>query len=319
MDEVTPEDYARYLGIGGGGGYYGNYDYAPQEHHSMMSLSNGKGKEEEDETPARSNNSDFVVKKKAKRSVSFQTPSSNSFYGGGNRGSGSGVILREIVRQEPDLTALFDEAGGSTGYDAPIVRSESKRVIPYNVQHGAALLLEAHEDGDIRLTHELPTIRELAACDDEYTEADPSVVIWDTLSTGKCNIYLQEVLPVSYLLLARYLNLDYTVTIMEDVESKPRSFQEVHVEPYTGQRSEGMQTLGCQELVRQRLSKEPKSTWRLVEIYMLRMGPLSPQFVVNDEWLEAQTVAMGKVLTRQSLAPQERAPLGGGAGTGQAE
>lgn len=311
MDDISPEEWARYTGDGGGGNFYS--DYQPIEPPSTS-----KGKEEyyDDDDPApMSLSNDFVVKKKVKRSVSFQQQQHNGYYGGG----GDDVIQREIVREKPDLNKLFIEAEGFTGFNAPIERSgELKRIIPYNVCHGAKLLLAAHGDGDIRLGNEaVMQLRKLSACDDEYTATDPTVVIWDTLSTGTCKIYVQEVVPISVLLLARHFDLHYTITIMEDTESKPRPFTGVNVEPYYGQRVEGPPPLGCALAVKQRMAREPAAKTRLVEIFMLRIGALSPETACDGEWIETQTELIGKVLNRQSLAAPERPPLGGGPGTGK--
>lgn len=324
MDEISAADYARYSG----GSYDDPYGYYPSYEPSTVAPRStrisDKGKEEadddDDEPPRMSLNNDFVVKKKAKRAVSFQEPayfvaSPSGFAGGGS--NNNDLIQREIIREQPDLFALFKEADGKTGSDAPIEqRAQNKRVVPYNVQHGAQLLLDAHLDGDIKLGYEaLASIRKLAECDDEYTDVDPNVVIKDTFSTGVFTTKVKEVVPISILLLARFLDLTFTVSLTQDMESQPRSFKTVRVKPYRGQRLKGYQSLGCYTAVKQRLSHEPESTWRLIQIHMIRLGVQSPAFVCDLEWLETQTAAMGKVLSRQSAAPPPRAPLGGGPGT----
>jgi hypothetical protein len=154
----------------------------------------------------------------------------------------------------------------------------------------------------------LREIKRLADCDDEFTQVDPLVVIYDTFTTGTCKIYVEETIPISTLLLARYFGLDYKITIMEDIESNPRLFSSIKVRPYEGKQSQDFQPLGCSDLVEQRLKPDQR---RLIQIYMIRMGVQSSASVCDEEWLEAQTKAVGKVLMQQKPVNQERAtPLG---------
>jgi hypothetical protein len=266
MDELTAQDWAMY---GGEGEDPLSFSYS----HGMNGGGGGA-------------DGDFVVRKK-KKSVSFPLKGNQS----------EDVVLREIHHETPDLATLFD--GVRTNHGAPIYeRVENKRVIPYNVQHGASLLLDAHNDQDIRLGYEaLKEIQMLAACDDEFTRVDPFVVIYDTFTTGTCKIYVEEVVPISDLLLARFFDFHYKVVIMEDIESNPRNFKAIKARPYVGKTHTDVQSLGCSDMVKQRLSAEQT---KLVQIYMLRMGPQSSSFVCDFDWLETQTKAMGKVLTQKS-------------------
>lgn len=291
MDDISPDDWAKY---GGGGGGYGGY-------------SSPKGKEEEDEEegmslyPKQTRHSDFVLKKRK---------NTNNGYYGNHRGreEDDDLIQKEIHREPVDTNKLFAEAGWSTGFNTPIQESISnKRIIPYDTRHGAALLLNAYEGKEVNFSREMVAVlQKLADCDDEFTEVDPKIVIYDQLSTGTCTIYVEEVVPVSILLLARYFNLAYSITITEDMESKPRYFRDVKTEPPQGRSTQfkNIQGLGCAEAVKRAVRKDEQ--WKLIQIYMIRMGAQSPQSILEDpDWLETQTRAIGNVLNREQPKHKE--------------
>ena len=289
MDDLTPEDWAKY-----GGGYgYGEV--------KRVGLLDEKDKEDEDDysmslssKPSRSK-SDFVVKKRNK-TVTFSQYEDDK---------DDDLIQTEIEPKQSNIDQLLLDVGGSTGYNAPIQsRIDNKKIIPYDIQHSAYLLLEAHQQQDIRLPREtLSSIKKLAECNDEFTQIDPMVVIFDTFSTGTCKIHVKEVVPISVLLLARHFNLTYSVRITDEMESNPRPFKGVKVKPYHGKSTQHIQSLGCQAMVNAYMKRAEQ--WKLVEIYMLRMGAQSSVTLAGDEdWLEMQTKAIGKVLNKQ--APNQR-------------
>jgi len=290
MDDLTPEDWAK----------YGGYDYGG----GRSVRGSGKGKEEEEEgdeqdysmslSKSSRAKSDFVVKKRNK-TVTFAP------YGNDD----DGLIQREIEHPTKNMDQLLLDVGGSTGYNVPIQsRIDNKKIIPYDIQHSAHLLLEAHQQQDIILPQEaLSSIKKLAECNDEFTQIDPLVVIHDTFNTGTCKIHVKEVVPISVLLLARYFNLTYSVHITDEMESNPRPFKTVKVKPYHGKSTQHIQSLGCEALVKAYMKRVEQ--WKLVEIYMLRMGAQSSVTLAGDEdWLEMQTKAIGKVLNKQ--APNQR-------------
>lgn len=290
-DRLTADDYAKY---GGGGTYFASYHYED------------KGKEEYDDDEdsfkrplSKNSNSDFVSKKTRK------TRDPND------------VILREIEREPENLDRVLDLAGGHTGFwDAPIQESIAlnKRIISYDVQHSATLLLDAHENKDIRLGYEShETMKKLAQCADEYTEVDPRVVIYDTFNTGVCKIYVKEVIPISILLLARHFNLDYTLQITADLESKPRSYKDIKIKAFHGGSTDHVQGLGCEEAVKKCI--QGVTQWNLVKMYMIRVGAHSSTEIIRDfDWLENQTRAIGLVLARQAPKPSPvpQRSVGGG-------
>jgi len=255
MDGLTPQDWAMY---GGGGEEY----YYPENNNGRGGGGGERG--------------DFV--KRSKKSVSFESDN---------------LILKEIHHEQPDMSQLFE--GIKTSHGAPLYEQvEDKRIISYNIQHSASLLLDAHNDQEIRLGYEaLKEIKLLAQCNDEFTRVDPLVVIYDTFSTGTCKIYVEEVVPISDLLLARFFDFHYKVVIMEDIESNPRNFKSIKARPYTGRSYVEFQSVGCSKMVKDRLSLEQT---KLIQIYMLRMGPQASSAVCDFDWLETQTKAMGKVL-----------------------
>lgn len=297
-DGLTPEDWARY-----GGGYYSSYSSSSSSYLREDDDYDDKGKEEEDEDVTfkkpLSYSSDFVSKNttnsRKKRVLDPSDP-----------------VVREIEREPENVEQILKMAGGRTGIDAPIQEIEfNKRVIPYEIQHSASVLLEAHQSGDIRLGYEaLENIKKLADCADEFTEIDPKVVIYDTFSTEVCKIYVKEVVPISILLLARHFGLEYSIQITKDLESNPRPFRDVKVKPFHGDLVvfNHVQSLGCEEAVKQRMQNN-SIQWNLVRMYMIRVGPQSAANLVGDfEWFEAQTRAIGSVLQRQAPKQEYRKP-----------
>lgn len=277
-DRLTAEDWALY-----GGGYS----------LGTPSFYNDKGKEEEDDEVFKKPSfysSDFVSRKKRVQQHDPDDP-----------------IVREIERQPEDVEQLLKLAGGSTGFNTPIQESEfNKRVIPYDIQHSADTLLRAAQGGEIRLGREaFQTIKRLADCADEFTQVDPRVVLYDTFTTGVCEIYVKEVVPISILLLARYFNLDYSVQITKDLESVARPFREVKVKPFRGTLTTHVQGLGCQDAVK-RAMQNNVAKWSLVKMYMMRVGAQSPTSIAGDyEWIEAQTRAIGSVINKQPKFQEE--------------
>lgn len=229
--------------------------------------------------------SDFIIKSKP----SYNNNNSNS------------VVLAKYVSHDVDPAELL-EGYVSNANSAPIqIRSRTEDIVSYKIHHAAGVLVEASQDKEIRLSRDaLDDLNDILKYQDEYSMTDPYVVLWDTLDTGSCRIYMKEVVNVSTLLLARQLGCMYTVKVTDDMESAPRSYKEVNVKPFHDSKVDYAQPFECEKTVREELERhgkgDPDEIIRSVKVHMLKLGVTPSEVACDDSFLIEQTETIGKLI-----------------------
>jgi hypothetical protein len=145
-------------------------------------------------------------------------------------------------------------------------------------------------------------------CEDEFTRIDPLITISKTISTGHCNIYVKEVVPVSRFLIARALHATFVLQITGRVKTDPQPFDdnEINVRPFRREANSGSfadryASFGLAELDLERQVNDP-DTLDQVEAHMISLGPLKPVDACNPEWLEDQQETVSALLKGERVA-----------------
>lgn len=235
--------------------------------------------------------------------------------------SSSSVIVKRLRRDEPDPDQLFEGLKDAPGGGQPIeTRPDTRIVIPYKTRMAADILLMACENNEIRLDYNAKSdLQKLVDCDDEYTMVDPPIVIWDSLYTGTCNIYMKEVVRLSTYLVACYLKCTYQVEAVPEASSNPKLYTEAKVKPYHDSNVEHAQPFGCEAAVMNAMTErfhnpqEVEDRLKYVKIHLMRVGHLSSFQATDPEFLAEQIDMMGTVLNNEKRVVQER-PIMGRAG-----
>jgi hypothetical protein len=224
-------------------------------------------------------------------------------------GNVKGLVLKPIIRKDPNMEELMEGIE-----NLPIMTIESRpstnTVISYGTRLGATLLLDSCTDGEISLSMAARTdLQKLVNCDDEFTIIDPPIVIYDTLSTGTCNIYCKEVVRLSIYLLACHLKCSWTVELFEDQMSNPKPFSEIQLKPYHNSKFDHAQPFKCEDIVMNRLkSTLPPSVvdekLRLLQIHMIRLGHLTSEQACDAEFIQSQLEMIPSILNKQKVQPK---------------
>lgn len=212
----------------------------------------------------------------------------------------NGVVLKKFKSHDVDPAEILKNRKAKPG-DPPIhVRPRTQNIVSFRIHRSAGILLDAHHQREIQLDHgTISTLNEILKCDDEYTKTDPYVVICDTLNNGACAIYLKEVVPVSLLLLARFLGCAYVVDLGHKMRSKPKLYSDVFVKPFHDSKTEHAQPFGLLETVQEELEargNNVEEAIQAVQIHMLRLGVIASVDACDETFLEEQTVIVGKLL-----------------------
>jgi hypothetical protein len=212
----------------------------------------------------------------------------------------NGIVLKKFKSHDVDPAEILKNRKAKPG-DPPIhVRPRTQNIVSFRIHRSAGILLDAHQQREIQLDHgTISALNEILKCDDEYTKTDPYVVICDTLSNGACSIYLKEVVPVSLLLLARFLGCVYVVDLGHKMRSKPKLYSDVFVKPFHDSKTEHAQPFGLLETVQEELEARgniAEEAMQAVQVHMLRLGVIASVDACDDMFLEEQTVIVGKLL-----------------------
>lgn len=200
--------------------------------------------------------------------------------------SAPSIVLKHFKSHDTDPNELLD--GYVAKVDAPPIqiRPRDQTIIPYRIYNSALEIMTAHQDKEIRISQEtLNDMDALLKCDDEFTKTDPYVVIYDTLSTGSCNIYMKEIVPVSILLLAQVLDCQYQLEIMRGVLSDPKPFSKVPVKPFHDSLIDHAQPFFCEEIVREKLGSKADGTIKKVQVMMLQKGVIPSREACDTNFL----------------------------------
>lgn len=201
----------------------------------------------------------------------------------------SALGVRSVSRPPaPDLSALLK------GYKGPPIMGDAKRVpiVPYDVWAAASTLLDADRDGDIKLGRAFATeLREITTqYKHEYVAVDPPVVLSDLIELpagggGKLNIYLEEVVPVSLILLALFFKLTYQ---LPGVPHENYSYERVKMAPFEGRANKSAQSFGLGRMAAELQDRgyDPEHVTRQMQIFMLRAGELASRDACDGIWLD---------------------------------
>lgn len=200
-------------------------------------------------------------------------------------------------------------------------RDTNRVTVDHTIHSAAFALLNAQRDGVLELG--MGTLQDLQAivqCDDEFTTVDPFVTLCDSLSTGTCVVYLEETVRVSTVILAHYLGCRYSIAIMKDIPSKPKSFKDVSVRPASSETTAKHQKFsnvhiggnGIQEIVEQTLLERYNGDASQVErrlfyvaYHMAKMGPLSSEDAADAGFIEEEAKIIGSVLANEKMPTEE--------------
>jgi len=205
------------------------------------------------------------------------------------------LAVRSIARPAaPDLSALLKD------YKGPPIQKRAENVpyVAYDVYAAALVLIDADRDGDIKLdkrfASELTHIT--SAYKHEYVCVDPPVLISDSvvLADGQLHVYLEEAIPISWMLLALFLHSSYTHA------HETRSFERVKMFPFEGRQVEGAQSFGLRDIVVRDLeergfSDAPKVLQQM-QLHMLRIGELSSAAATDGVWIQQCVEGLAEVL-----------------------
>ena len=315
MDDIQDEDFIKY------GIFPELHGYAPS---SGNNINNNNGYDDDDVVHRpKVVDATFAAPRTRQKSSDFSftprqqsRPASNYGYESNQRvGDANSVVLKRLKRDDPDPEELFKKVDAVRG--GPIEsRPDTQTIIPYKTRMAADILVAACENNEIRLDYNAQSdLKKLVNCDDEYTMVDPPIVIYDTLSTGSCSIYLKEVVRLSIYLLACFFKCTYLVEVVPDVRSNPKQYTEANVKPYHDSNVEHAQPFKCEDAVmavmRERFSDsdiEEKLTY--IKIHMMRIGHQSSFQASDPEFLTDQIAAIGSVLNNEKVSRGERPLMG---------
>lgn len=216
-------------------------------------------------------------------------------------------MFKRVSRAEP-LHEDNDEFR-TTNAIIPIKRVAGKRnLIPHDIYAAIDTIIQACQAGDYHLSAQaLSEIKtHFSTAQDNLVRVDPTVIISYTLDTGTCKVCVQESVLISVLLMARAMRLTFTVTLMEDIVSAPKSFTEVQIRPDYGERLADTHRFSLAKLVDVNLNKSGLiANLPLVEMHMNQIGEMSSDSVCAIDFLESQTDMVNKVLNNASIIPKE--------------
>ncbi|MBX9636669.1 MAG: hypothetical protein K2Q45_03870 [Nitrosomonas sp.] len=149
----------------------------------------------------------------------------------------------------------------------------------------------------------------LSQCTDEGTMVDPFVVVYKSVYTGTCTIYLKEVVPLSIFLLAIVLKATFYVQVTPKSKTPEETFDlsTVQLKPFTknvdeyNPTSNKAQPFNIEEAVQRKmqLRGDDASYMDQVTAYMHGIGPLSSFQVCEAEVLEPYLEAIKDIFANK--------------------
>jgi hypothetical protein len=183
-------------------------------------------------------------------------------------------------------------------YHGPPIMANGDRLprVPWNIYAAAAALLQGDRQGDIKLGRAFASeLKELTTTyKHEFCQVDPMVVISDSiaLSSGFV-VYTEEATPISWLLLAIFLQLS------PRMQPLGKSYSDLVVRPYEGHVVEGCQRFALRAQVLDELKARGLDADQVVSnlrIHMMRAGEMSPSEACDGLWLEECLKEMANVV-----------------------
>lgn len=178
--------------------------------------------------------------------------------------------------------------------------------------------LVAHAEA-IRMTNNtMEELMLLLQCTDEGAIVDPLITLYKSVSTGTCNIYLKETVPLSVFLMALVLKATFFVQVTGKAKTPVETFDTVAIKPFKKNANDivanggGAQPFDVEKAVQDKL--ELRSAQDLVEqvvAYMHVVGPISSMEACDGEFIETHIESIKKifsgdlVLVKQQQKKQE--------------
>lgn len=188
---------------------------------------------------------------------------------------------------------------------APVVKSAiSGANVPISVWNACQLLLSEFSLSS-RTQQELTQIVQRPS---DMTQVDPLVIICDTIPTGSCDIYVKEVVPVSHLIIARGLKLEWSIDVVEDMASPSKTYDEVRVKPIkrANDDTSHIQPFGLVNQVRKHLGDDYEKMIMQVEYVLSKLGAMTPEEATSIDFMNAVQPEILKVIRGEKVYLKEK-------------
>jgi hypothetical protein len=220
------------------------------------------------------------------------------------------VLLEEEDDEEddqgggkPSFTKLLASSGKQLTMTATR-KPQSNRKISTRDKLACETLV-AHADA-IRMTNNTrEELMLLLQCTDEGAIVDPLITLYKSVSTGTCNIYVKETIPLSVFLMALVLKATFFVQVTGKAKTPEETFDTVAIKPFKKNADEigidgggGAQPFGIEKAVQDKL--ELRNAQDLVEqvvAYMHVVGPISSMEACDGEFIETHIESVKKIFS----------------------
>lgn len=216
------------------------------------------------------------------------------------------VLLEEEDDEEDDAPAKsFTKLLASSGKQLTMTatrKPQSNRKISTRDKLACETLV-AHADA-IRMTNNTrEELMLLLQCTDEGAIVDPLITLYKSVSTGTCNIYVKETIPLSVFLMALVLKATFFVQVTGKAKTPEETFDTVAIKPFKKNADEignggGAQPFGIEKAVQDKL--ELRNAQDLVEqvvAYMHVVGPISSMEACDGEFIETHIESVKKIFS----------------------
>lgn len=198
------------------------------------------------------------------------------------------VVKRSAAAAE--ATAPADAGAASATkrvYTGPAIISNAskKPVIAYDIYAAINVLVDADRNNEIKLGRAITDVlRQIQSqSQHEFFTIDPPVLIYDTLLPNQ--VYIEEVVPISLMLLATYLHC------ISD---------EVKMVPYEGRSVKGAKSFQLRAKIVEELKGrgfDPDDIFFQLDMFMKRIGELSSaDAATNGIWFEDNLKQLPQIL-----------------------
>lgn len=173
--------------------------------------------------------------------------------------------------------------------------------------------LVAHADA-IRMTNNTrEELMLLLQCTDEGAIVDPLITLYKSVSTGTCNIYLKETVPLSVFLMALVLKATFFVQVTGKAKTPVETFDTVAIKPFKKNANDivanggGAQPFDIEKAVQDKL--ELRSAQDLVEqvvAYMHVVGPILSMEACDGEFIETHIESIKKIFAGELVLVKQQ-------------
>lgn len=227
-----------------------------------------------------------------------------------------------LIEEEEEEEDYDDQEGRKSSFTKQLVSSgkqmtmtatrkpQSNRKISTRDKLACELLLE-HAD-EMRISNN--TREELALllqCTDAGTVVDPLITLYKSITTGTCNIYVKETIPVSVFLMALVLKATFFVQVTGKAKTPEETFDTVAVKPFKKGADEtsavAVQTFDIEKAVHEKLvQREAQDLVEQVVAYMHVVGPTSSAEACDGEFLATHLESMKKIFSGELVLVKQQ-------------